>query len=300
MICRFCGSNIGDKSDMCSSCGKSSVAEATPSAQKDGANSSVIASPEVPPGKRKTIIHWMRQTSRSVLGSLVQTARNLSTTARRRWTSFISRIKRTPRRAYEATKEFLQRYYFRTRSASTRVWGEYPMGRSAVRSLLVLALSYFCWLALVPRWRLGNPDKSIVAQIPMFIGGAITSLIAISVALTLFAIQQLAQANGPTVMEEYARDKRRIFIYWILTLCALGPFLIAFFLISRLSLGLIFVQLALLYVSFELLNLHFNQAVRFSNPRYRIDLLRERGDRQIRDLWRIQNDIQRRVDRSGL
>jgi hypothetical protein len=133
----------------------------------------------------------------------------------------------------------------------------------------------------------------------MVIGGAITGLIAISVALTLFAIQQLAQANGPTVMEEYARDKRRIFIYWSLTLCALGPFLIAFFLLSRVNLHLIFVQLAFLYVSFELLNLHFHQAVRFSNPRYRIDLLRERGTQQIRALRRIHDDLERRIGRPG-
>jgi hypothetical protein len=135
-----------------------------------------------------------------------------------------------------------------------------------------------CWLAAARRWQLDKLDKGSVAQIPMFIGGAITGLIAISVALTLFAIQQLAQAMGPTVMEEYAKDRRRIFIYWALTLCALAPFVIALLLISKLSVNLIFAQLAVLYIAFELLNMHFHQAVRFSNPRYRIDLLVQRHE----------------------
>jgi hypothetical protein len=300
-ICRFCGSNIAEEADSCPSCGKSSSAEPMASNAGDAtAAPETVSGPKEQRAERKKTPHWMRRGFGLVWGWLARWPSSLATWIRLGRTTATSRAKRTSQRAYDSIRAFSQRVYFRTRVATTKLWDNYPIGRSVARGALVVALAYICWLATVRRWQLDKLDKGIVAQIPMFVGAAITGLIAISVALTLFAIQQLAQANGPTVMEEYARDKRRIFIYWSLTLCALGPFVIALFLLSNLTLDLVFAQLALLYISFELLNLHFHQAVRFSNPRYRIDLLLKRGTRQIEALRRVHRDIERRISKADL
>jgi uncharacterized membrane protein len=152
-------------------------------------------------------------------------------------------------------------------------------------------------LVLVRRWsaldaHLSSLEKSIIPEMAIGIGAAITGIIAIAFSLSLFAIQQVADRGTPATVQAYARDSVMRLIYWALAVLATTCFATALFKADTTYRAVaVTVGLASLFLSFILLNCHFKRVVKFSDPRYTVSRIYSRGEKQLKTLQKLRESI---------
>src|ERR1700682_5048041 len=102
----------------------------------------------------------------------------------------------------------LRRPMFRTRILLLTRWYLYRRAFFWVlRVLVVLAVAVFIftyWCAI--DIYLSSLEDSVIPEMAIGIGAAITGIIAIAFSLSLFAIQQVADRGTPATLQAYARD----------------------------------------------------------------------------------------------
>jgi|ERR1700674_82099 len=152
-------------------------------------------------------------------------------------------------------------------------------------------------LVFVRHWsaldaHLSNLEKSIIPEMAIGIGAAITGIIAIAFSLSLFAIQQVADRGTPATVQAYARDRVMALIYWALAVLATTCFAAAL-LKADTSYRTVAVAVGLfsLFLSFILLNFHFKRVVKFSDPRYTVSRIYSRGEKQLKLLQKLRESI---------
>jgi H+/Cl- antiporter ClcA len=139
---------------------------------------------------------------------------------------------------------------------------------------------------------LSTLEKSIIPEMVIGIGAAITGIIAIAFSLSLFAIQQVADRGTPATVQAYARDRVMTLIYWALAVLAIACFAVAL-LKPDTSYRTVTVAVGLLslFLSFILLNFHFRRVVKFSDPRYTVSRIYSRGEKQLKILQKLRERI---------
>lgn len=152
-------------------------------------------------------------------------------------------------------------------------------------------------VVLVRHWsaldaHLSNLEKSVIPEMAIGIGAAITGIIAIAFSLSLFAIQQVADRGTPATVQAYARDRVMTLIYWALAVLATACFAAAL-LKADTSYRTVAVAVGLLslFLSFILLNFHFKRVVKFSDPRYTVSRIYNRGEKQLKILQKLRKSI---------
>jgi hypothetical protein len=139
---------------------------------------------------------------------------------------------------------------------------------------------------------LSGLEKSIIPEMAIGIGAAITGIIAIAFSLSLFAIQQVADRGTPTTVQAYARDRVMTLIYWALAVLATTCFATALLKAdTTYRAAAVTVGLVSLFLSFILLNFHFKRVVKFSDPRYTVSQIYRQGEKQLKMLQRLRDSI---------
>lgn len=152
-------------------------------------------------------------------------------------------------------------------------------------------------LVFVRHWsaldaHLSGLEKSIIPDMAIGIGAAITGIIAIAFSLSLFAIQQVADRGTPATVRAYARDRVMALIYWALAVLATTCFATALLKADTTFRGVaVTVGLMSLFLSFILLNVHFKRVVKFSDPRYTVSRIYSRGEKQLKILQKLRESI---------
>ena len=161
---------------------------------------------------------------------------------------------------------------------------------AAITGVLAAGLVARYWSAL--DGYLSGLEKSVVPEMVIEIGVAITGIIAIAFSLSLFAIQQVADRGTPATVQAYARDRVMKFIYWALVLLATTCFTTALLKADKTYHTLaVVIGLVSLFASFVLLNLHFKRVVRFADPRYTISRIQKQGEKELRKLQMLRDYI---------
>jgi predicted membrane protein DUF2254 len=191
--------------------------------------------------------------------------------------------------------------WHRFKAATTRLkiifftwWYKYRLRALWVSCALVgLALALvFVWHWSALDAHLSTLEKSIIPEMVIGIGAAITGIIAIAFSLSLFAIQQVADRGTPATVQAYARDRVMALIYWALAVLATTCFAVALLKADRTYRTVtVAVGLLSLFLSFILLNLHFRRVVKFSDPRYTVSRIYSQGEKQLRRLQRLRDGI---------
>jgi hypothetical protein len=147
---------------------------------------------------------------------------------------------------------------------------------------------------------LSGVEKSVIAELVIGIGAAITGIIAIAFSLSLFAIQQVADRGTPATVQAYARDGLLKAIYWVLVVLAMTSFGAAL-LKSADTYRTVTVVLGLLslFLSFILLNIHFRRVVKFADPRYTVARFYKQGEKQLKRLQAVRASISPRQHRKS-
>jgi hypothetical protein len=139
---------------------------------------------------------------------------------------------------------------------------------------------------------LAGVEKSIISEVVIGIGTAITGIIAIAFSLSLFAIQQVADRGTPAIVQAYARDRVLRAIYWVLALLAMSCFAAALLKATTTYRTVtVVVGLLSLFLSFVLLNIHFTRVVRFADPRHAIMRFYRQGEKQLKRLQILRASI---------
>lgn len=139
---------------------------------------------------------------------------------------------------------------------------------------------------------LSGLEKSVISELAIGIGTAITGIIAIAFSLSLFAIQQVADRGTPATVQAYARDGLLRAIYWILAVLAMACFAAALLKAAPTYRTVtVFVGLLSLFLSFVLLNIHFRRVVKFADPRYTISRFYKAGEKQLKTLQLLRASI---------
>lgn len=162
---------------------------------------------------------------------------------------------------------------------------------------LVVAITLFaCWAGM-RSWHIATRycaglSPPIFEQAAVALGASVSGLLAIVFALTIFAIQQVAAREAAEVVLEYASDRRIASTYWVLAAIATTYFALAFvhppqdFLPTELiSFGV------LLLLTFLLIYHHFKLMMLYSDPRFTVDRLHQRGMRELRTVARAVNRV---------
>jgi hypothetical protein len=168
-----------------------------------------------------------------------------------------------------------------------------------VAACLMAAMLLFRYWSGVDDY-LSNLEKSVISELVIGIGAAITGIIAIAFSLSLFAIQQVADRGTPATVQAYARDRLLKAIYWALVVLAMTSFAAAL-LKSATTYRTVTVIAGLLslLLSFILLNLHFRRVVKFADPRYTVSRFYEQGEKQLKRLQMLRASIVPKRDRTS-
>ena len=172
----------------------------------------------------------------------------------------------------------------------------YAYHRRAFSILLGITLVVAA-LLLFTRWAkldvyLCSLENSVIPELAIGIGAAITGIIAIAFSLSLFAIQQVADRGTPATVQAYARDGVLVAIYWSLVTLAIACFAAALLKPAK-TYHTVTVAICLvsLLISFALLNYHFRRVVKFADPRYTISRFYRRGEQQLKRLQMFRDLI---------
>jgi uncharacterized membrane protein len=190
----------------------------------------------------------------------------------------------------------------RTQMRILVIWSSY---RNLITWVASIAALTGCIIFLVGYWAdldayLGLLEVSVLPDLAIGVGAAITGIIAIAFSLSLFAIQQVADRGTPSTLRAYARDRILRLTYWLLVLFATTCFGLALMRVrdsGRAATAVL--ELLLLLGSFVLLNLHFGRVTKFADPRFTIKRVYERGEKQLRLLRFMIEDLSRRAERGA-
>jgi len=162
---------------------------------------------------------------------------------------------------------------------------------------LVAGLLLACYWSSLDNY-LSGLEKSVVPELAIGTGAAITGIIAIAFSLSLFAIQQVADRGTPATLQAYARDRVIVIIYWTLAAFAIICFAIALLKVERnYHTGAAVADLLLLFGSFVLLNIHFRRVIKFADPRFTIRRIFEQGEKQLRALQDLSDNVGQHMPR---
>jgi hypothetical protein len=135
-------------------------------------------------------------------------------------------------------------------------------------------------------------EKSVLPELAIGIGAAITGIIAIAFSLSLFAIQQVVERGTPGTVQAYARDSVLTLIYSALTVLAITCFAVALLKEDGAYHAVTaIVPLLSLFLSFILLNFHFRRIMKFADPRYTVFRIYKQGQKQLKRLQILRETI---------
>ncbi len=165
-------------------------------------------------------------------------------------------------------------------------------------SFVVLVTLFACWdgIALWPNATryCTRLSPSVFEQVAVALGASVSGLLAIVFALTTFAIQQVAAREAAEVVLEYAGDRRMASTYWILAAIATICFALPFVRLPQDFLPTELVSFGvLLILTFLLIYRHFKIVMLYSDPRFTVDRLHQRGMRELRTVARTVNCVKR-------
>lgn len=169
-----------------------------------------------------------------------------------------------------------------------RVEGVWFLRALALVAVAILLKRY--WIAL--DGYLFNIERSVVPELAIGIGAAISGIIAIAFTLSLFAVQQIADKATPSTVQAYARDPILAFVYWALASLAIASFVVGLLKTDHFYRTVAAVTVLIcLFSSFVLLNFHFRRVLRFSDPSYTVLRLFQEGEKQLRRLQVLRDSI---------
>jgi len=211
--------------------------------------------------------------------------------------------KEQQRRAYEwypAAQIMVRRSVARTRVAFLTSWYSHRRAYSWTAYVLCPVFVFLLVVHFWPRLNayLGGIEKSIIPELAIGVGAAVTGIIAIAFSLSLFAIQQVAERGTPATLRAYAKDRVLRLIYWTLAIFATACFGIAILKTETNSrAGAVAAELLMLLGSFFLLNFYFGRVVKFADPRYTIRRIFEDGQQQLKKLQVARDSLDNEVSK---
>ena len=275
--------------------------------EKNGASEQAAGSPpgQVPPrpapdaerggGRIANFLKQMNTVSRHIIDRIVGLAVRYFATARilaaQSATNFTAAAQGTTQRVRREIVLFplRARSHFRQRRTLYTRFGTFAVVLSA---LFISWAGIGLWSSATNYCSLLSP--SVFQQVAVALGASVSGLLAIVFALTTFAIQQVAAREAAEVVLEYAQDRRMASTYWMLASIAgiffALPFvhLAADFLPTELiSFGI------LLGLTFLLIYRHFKIVMLYSDPRFTVERLHQRGIRDLRTVARTVDRIKR-------
>jgi uncharacterized membrane protein len=215
-----------------------------------------------------------------------------------------ARLRRLRRRLRRRTRQQALRFLLiaTVRVRRLRVWSQAQIAkvrfvaRALIPALLVLAIGGVVFRHRV-QWQkaseaLGN--KGILPELEIAVGAAMLGVIGIVFSLSIFSIQQAAERGTTLTLREYARDWVFRVVYWSLALFASLEMLSA---LQKNESGLYraCLTLGILGVTFLMLKVYFDRAMKFLDPHFTITKVAKRATKLLRRIQRIERAVQSEV-----